>query len=204
MLIQQVKEVINSLYSGVDGYLVSADARRSAGKSDKEYTYGEVLAEEFYDILSTINPRKNENFYDLGSGLGKPTFLASLLFDFKKSTGIEMLSDLCGKANKILEKYKKEVIPTLDLSKKDQEIKFVNSSFLDVDWSDANVIFTHSTCFNYETMAQIAGKLLTLRPGTRIITVTKNLESPFLHLLKQSEHMMNWGKATVYFYEKIL
>ncbi len=196
-------KILKSLYSDIDGYNISSQARKKAALEDKALTYGEVMPEQFQKILSLTSPQKGEVFYDLGSGLGKPTLLASLFFDFSRATGIELLGDLYEASTLALRRFEKEIRPTLGTEKKDQKINFINQNFLDYDLTDADVIFTHSTCFSLETMDNLAKKLAVTKPGTRLITVTKTIESPFFQQLRNGEYFMNWGRATIYTYKKI-
>lgn len=204
MEINQAKKILDHLYLGINGYDISAKARQKMVVSDKAFTYGEVIPDQFHQILSFVKPKPNEVFYDLGSGLGKPTFLASMLFDFSKATGIELLADLWQVSEKVLERFEKDIRPGLDERKKAQTIDFVNENFLDYDFSDGDIIFTHSTCFSFETLEKLARKVERLKQGARIITITKTIESPFLQLLGNGEFLMNWGRATAYFYQKII
>jgi SAM-dependent methyltransferase len=202
MEMEIVEKIFNSLYSDINGYNISSKARKKIMSSDKALTYGEVVPQEFFKILSEVNPKPGEVFYDLGSGLGKAVFLASLFFDFSKIVGIELLDDLCQASQSVLTRFEKEIKP--NLREKNQVISFENANFLDVDFSDADIVFTHSTCFNEETLDSLSRRAERLKPGAWVISITKTLHSPFLALFKSGEYYMNWGKATGYFYQKVI
>ena len=44
---------------------------------------------------------------------------------------------------------------------------------LDVDWSDGDVVFANSTCFEDDLMGSMARQAEKLKPGTYFITFTK-------------------------------
>lgn len=201
---QTTKQVFETLYSTVDGHKVSSNARAKLSYYDKGLTYGEVVPESFSQILATVIPKKGEVFYDLGSGTGKAIFLASLLFDFRKIGGIELLEDLHKASKTVLERYNGEILPGLSEEKQKQFIHLIHGSFLEQDISDADVLFTYSTCFLDEIMIQLEKRLSVLKKGARVITVTKTLYSPLFQLTKSGEYQFSWGKAMVNFYEKIL
>jgi hypothetical protein len=50
-------------------------------------------------------------------------------------------------------------------------------SLLDFDWSDGDVVFANSTCFDDALMAAVAAKAQRLRPGALLITFTRGLDS---------------------------
>lgn len=196
------KSIFESLYSGVNGYTISQQARKKQTYSNKAHTYGEVTPEGFYKILNDINVSKSGVFYDLGSGTGKAVVLSALFGEFSKIIGIEILEDLVKSAENILKKFDEQVRPILKKERQNQLIEFVNADFLQADFSDADFVFTHSTCFYDELMAALERKFSLLKKGVKILTVTKTLQLPMFKLLKSEEYPMTWGKATVNFYEK--
>ncbi len=198
-----VKKIFDGLYAEVDGYSLSALARGKLNYSDKTLTYGEVIPESFYKILSETQPKKGEIFYDLGSGTGKAVFLAALFFDFSRSVGIEILEDLHQAARRILLRYNQEIKKSLPSEKQKQVIDFIKTNFFDFDFSDGDVIFAHCTCLYDQMMEALSQKLEGLKKGTRVITTTKTLSSCQFIQRKVEAFQMGWGKSTVYFYEKI-
>ena len=46
-------------------------------------------------------------------------------------------------------------------------------SFLDFDWSDGDVVFANSTCFDDELMMDMSKKAEKLKAGALIVTFTK-------------------------------
>ena len=64
------KAVFDKLYSDVNGYKISHDARKGLSYWYKGHTYGEITYDGFTNMLKKAEPKKDEIFYDLGSGMG--------------------------------------------------------------------------------------------------------------------------------------
>lgn len=81
----------------------------------------------------------------------------------------------------------------------------VQGSFLapEFDWTDGDVVFANSTCFAEDTLAAIADRAVSLRPGARIVTFTTALKTPWLRVLLKKRYRMSWGPATVFVHQKL-
>jgi SAM-dependent methyltransferase len=117
--------VIRSIYRGVRGTEISREYRQSQTKDstvtestekDKSLTYGEVVAESFLQILSSIvvqarwDASYSPVFYDLGSGTGRAVITAALSpIGFRKVTGIELVPGLHESATIAIEKLLKAI-----------------------------------------------------------------------------------------------
>ncbi len=198
---QHAKQYLTVLYKEINGYGISAQARSRISVLNKGYTYGEIVPESFLDMMNFVNPKKGEVFYDLGSGTGKAVILASFLFDFSRCIGVEILKELYQTSLQVLNRYNTEI----QLNHQYGSVaEFINANFLDYDFSDGDIFFMHSTCFDDHLMIDISRKLEQVRKNTRVITVTKTLDSPSFSLLKTHAYYMGWGKASINFYQKIL
>jgi len=89
------------------------------------------------------------------------------------------------------------------LEKQKKVVELVNSDFLDFDFYEADLVFSHSTCFYDELAIALEEKCAALKKGTKVLLVTKTFQSPLFRLIKSDEYPMTWGKATVNFYGKI-
>ncbi|MBI2051348.1 SAM-dependent methyltransferase [Candidatus Roizmanbacteria bacterium] len=192
------KGIFESLYDSIDGYALSLRGRKKLPFYDRGLTYGEIVPDSFFTILKEVEPKDGEMFYDLGSGTGKAVILAALLFNFSKAVGIEIVEDLHHTAEKILVRFNEEIRPTLPNSAK-TDIVFQCSDFLTSDFFEANIVFAHSTCFHDGELKVLTKKFENLKEGTRIITVSKSIDSPNLRIIDTQEHPFSWGTATVYF-----
>ena len=128
------------------------------------------------DLMTEGAAAAGRTFYDLGSGTGRCIFLVSLLYNFRRVVGVELLRALHSESERILRRFRQEEAPLLK-SPFATDIEFVRTSFLDHDWSDADVVFANSTCFDDALMKMLAEKADFLRPGSIVITITKVLGS---------------------------
>jgi len=199
---QKAKKIFNSLYEGIDGYKISFEGRKKLSYHDQSLTYGEILFDSFYEILKKVQPKEGEFFYDLGSGTGKAVFAAHLLFPFSKTTGIEILPELCQISKNILEKYEKQLRPKILEKNNQQKIDFILSDFFQFNFLDADVLFVNSTCFYQELISRLENLFLSLKRGARIIMLTKKLNNESFYLVDSLLYKQSWGEATVNFYLK--
>jgi len=200
MNFNKAKDVIDSIYTDIDGHSISYEAKKKLNYTDKTLIYGEILLDSFYEILKVAQPRDGEIFYDLGCGVGKPVFAASLLFPFSKSIGIELLQDVYQGALKVKKNFEKNY-PNEQVNNK--KILFINGDIFKTDFFDGDVIFVHATCLPNQLMEVLSKKLENLKRGSRIIVATRSLYSDKFSLLKSITYKMGWGESLVNFYEKI-
>ncbi|MBI3336957.1 hypothetical protein HYZ98_05355 [Candidatus Peregrinibacteria bacterium] len=195
------------LFSQSNGHTVSSQGRsRLLGEgalkySDGNFTYGEVTPEGMEQILAPAIPREGEVFYDLGSGTGKGVIFASTLFPFKKCVGIELLPDLHAVSQEVRDRFEREIKPAFG-NGWDPNVEFRQEDFADSDFSDADIVFAHATCFEEGLMATLQRKFEALKEGARVILVTKTLSSPILQWLTTSVCPFSWGSATVSCYRR--
>eukprot|EP01038_Epipyxis_sp_PR26KG_P014928 gene14928-20080_t len=170
--------------------------------SEKSLIYGEVEFSSFYRVLRKINADAGKVFYDLGSGTGKAVFAARLTQDFSKCIGIEILHSLHIQAAKIVERYNTEFKSFLAIGQS-QNAAVYEGSFLDFDWSDGDVVFANSTCFDDELMLSLSKMAEKLQPGAIVVTFTKGMTTTKFELLERKRYKMSWGPATVFIHRKL-
>ena len=200
MDVDTARMLYNRLYKGVDGFSASMGNRRRLQLHSKELTYGETTFNAMSTILEYVNPKPDDVFYDLGCGAGKAVIAAALLRDWKKLLGIEILEDVYTVAQgvlKQLEEYNQNLETPLP------PVQFVNADLTTYDFSNGNVVYIASTCFDYDFMNNLAKRCERLASGSRIITLTKELNSPELHHANKMTMIMSWGDTTVHTYERI-
>jgi SAM-dependent methyltransferase len=170
-------------------------------------TYGEVTWVGMANLLWSSQPHMHLPsggvFYDLGSGTGRAVFAAALLHDWDKCVGVELLEGLHGASLEILNRFNSDCQPKLPEQLQNAEIRFERASFLDFDWSDGDVVFANSTCFDAQLMLDLANSAERLRPGAYIITLTKPLSAPYLKLIDSTAQVTSWGNATVHVHQRV-
>lgn len=197
------KMIFDLIYADVNGYALSQSARSKATHYDQAHTYGEISFEAFSRVLENVHPKTGEVFYDLGSGTGKAVMLAHLLHHFKRTVGLEYFEELNDAAKSVKERYRREFGTTLGPEKYAQAIDFITTDFLLHDFSDADVVFVHSTCMYDDLIMKLEKKFNQLKKGARVLTVSKPMLSEAFEQYKVQTYNMAWGQATVFFYKKI-
>ncbi|MFA6037722.1 MAG: hypothetical protein WC748_06370 [Legionellales bacterium] len=164
---RQAMAVCHKLYYNVPGFNLAKQGRADQQLFSYEYIYGEINYKSFIKLLDQCEINKESIFYDLGSGVGKAVVCAALLYDFKKTCGIEQLELLHNSAISI---QQSELL-------KNKTIHFIQADLLTSDWSEANIIFINASAFIADFWQNILEKLKQLKPGTQIIIISKLLPS---------------------------
>ena len=170
---------------------------------EKSLIYGEVDYSSFYRVLRKINPMAGGTFYDLGSGTGKGVIAARLVCDFSRCLGIEILEGLHTQGAKIMQRFNSNYQEILSAGQH-QMAAVCQGSFLDYDWSDGDVVFANSTCYDEKLMLEMADMARNLRPGAFFVTFTKGLNIPdAFELIERKRYRMSWGPATVFIQRRL-
>ena len=166
-------------------FLLVDEARKAAGRQgDPEMVYGTTPAQTVLDLLDFGEARPDDIFYDLGCGLGMPTIVAAHFC--RRAVGIEILPEVAEKA--------REVAQGLQL----QNAEFELTDFKSADLSAGTLIYCYSTCLRAQSRAEVAAGVSRAQPGTRVLTVTHDLEHPSLE--KKGTRELSWegSRRTVY------
>jgi len=199
----KAKEVFESLYETVNGRALSLEGRETQQLSSKSFVYGEVVFDAFYQLLKDADPQPGWTFVDCGSGTGKAVFVAHFMFDFPKSAGVELVDVLYNASAQVLENYEQNVRPTIAEEIGDKQIKFIHGSIIDIDFTNVDFVFMNSTCFQEDLMLLMEDPLNTMKPGSKVITLSKTLRSPRFEQYKQQMYEFSWGQATAFYHRKI-
>lgn len=195
------EEYFNQLYSGINGYGVSNAARTAAGINEG-LLYGEIPFATWKAIVMRANPKHDAVFFDLGSGTGRVVMQSHLLFNFKKSIGIELLAGLHDAACDITDKFVEEIEPKIIDELGDRELHLLNESFFDVDLREADLILLNHPLKDRELFLKLEQKFLDeLKPGTKIITIIRALVNPAFKSLGSEKYTFSWGESTAHFFE---
>jgi hypothetical protein len=180
-------------------YKTSCDTSLAERKTIQKHislTYGEISSihplKKMFECISVHGgfSKSGGKFYDLGSGIGRPVVAAAVLHNFDRCVGIEILSGL----HKIAEKVKMEYgsicpnSPTV--------LDFICGSILDanvVDWTDGDVVYANSTCFDDSMMSELSTLGSRLRVGAYFITLSTPLkESDGFVVINEERFEMSW------------
>ena len=202
-----------------EGY--SDDSGRQASEADKRHlegqdstlTYGEVMYAPFkVAILDRIAAHGGlgphaKVFMDVGCGTAKPCFVAALTHPFEVCRGVECLPELHRLANELAEKYVRHVQPqlpegdlrrftTFDIAKADA----FDPAY---DWSNTDVCFANSTCFNVEMFEGFRNKCRLLKPGSWVACTTSRLgDEEHFDLMETGTLKEDWGCASLFLHRR--
>ena len=154
---------------------------------------------------------RDGNFYDLGSGTGKPILAMALIHRFKRLIGIEFLDNLFKLSLSIKQNYDNSIGVKFENYRQcfdfdsPNQIEFLQGDFLKHSCEDTSIIFANSTCFSINLMNNIANKAnKECKSGTIIITFTKRLTALSVdwELKDGFRRIMTWGIATIYIHRR--
>lgn len=191
------QDYITALYQGISGFISYQPGEKEAGEQKKVFlTYGEILypsVNKFIDYIGDIT--ENDVFYDLGSGIGKVGLQLFLKTPIKKACGIEYSQTRNQYAEKVYGQVHQE-FP--EMFENGRELKCFNGNFLEMDISDATIIYTCSTCFSEELLSDM-GKAIDKCPNIRYIVSMKQIPSK-LPLDRTLDIDCTWDKTKCYVY----
>lgn len=215
-------------------------------------TYGEVCYSSFVQLLRLASPEHGESFADLGHGTGKALVVAATHHGlaFSRIHGIELSSGLFQLSVQCIQKYHKLISssifaghflhhseggPMVTVEEGDflreqfnEEDKDGSSNSSMFHWSDCDVVFANSTCFDEELLEKLAAKAEKMRAGSRFISLTFPLPGAVkskhcnqlsnnssgipdkdemgdaaFAIIHQRRFAMSWGAATAYIHYRL-
>lgn len=126
--------------------------------------YGEINEQDFAELIFDLGLRPPAIIYDLGSGTGKLVNLAALI-GFS-ATGIELEPGRHQRACTAARTLLRQVGDSLG----GQPPRFLHTSFLEFDFSDADFVWANSIVFGPEMMEAVAKVARQMRPGSFVVT----------------------------------
>lgn len=209
---------LHSLEAGKD---ISAQEREDRGIPEDalcSLVYGEAPFQSLAVILQKvkhllgISSYAKAKYVDLGSGTGKTVMAAALLHTWRECCGIELVEGLYDSSLELLERWhdglpympkgQKKIQYKLSPEVRATPINLLQGDVLEVDWSDADVVFSCSTCFEDDLMAQISKRAEKLKPGSIVVTCGQRLQSDAFGVIDESDMVMSWGPSRVYIQQR--
>ena len=179
---------------------VKAGDGRNKGEG-RNFVYGEIEYDAFSAVLDVamVGLKSKRKFVDLGAGLGKACLWVAMTTAFDEVMGIEIIGDLVDKSHNMLSKFEKE-LKRKEMKLGSRKFDLIQGDFLsdEYEWEEADLIFANSTCFTEDLMMKLSVKSQTCKPGTRFITFTASLDSPYWKVIYKQQLAMSWGPATVF------
>lgn len=159
-----------------------------------KYSYGETWVSNMSRWVHFLPITSQDVLYELGSGTGRVSFWIQILSGCQVKA-IEKVSTFNQKALSIKEKTK------------NKRIEFLEEDILDVDYSDATLIYFYGTSFSDDFIQKLLKKWENLKPKTRVVTTSfslnEYLKEPKYRLIRSFKEKYPWGVCDVYLQEKI-
>jgi hypothetical protein len=86
------------------------------------------------------------------------------------------------------------------------EVKLINDSFFEQDWSNASMVFSNSTCFEKDILEQIFEKSLLLPRGAIFVHTTQKMPKKYtksFNSVTAFQRLMSWGVCRIFIHRKI-
>jgi hypothetical protein len=202
----KAEQVLESLYHNCSYEIAKTASINERVKKDmtqqNSLVYGEVEFASFIEIILNAIPTplcRGGKFYDIGSGSGRAVYTARLVQDFDTCVGIELLPNLHELAVSVDSIYMETVKAKLPFS----NVDFYCQDMLEHDWSDGNVVFAHSTCFEDSLLQSLFHKAKQLQPGSYFITFrATGIDTTAFELINEIRQEMSWGEADVFIFRR--
>ena len=192
-------ELFKQVFTSIEGSSISQSEWKRLNCSGKsEFTYGEIDFVHMAPVFGLCKPQPGEVFWDLGCGAGKCMAAMALLYPkLAKVCGVEYLDKLYECCKNSLEVLK-DNNPSLP------EIEVHHGNMLEIDWSNADILFSSSICFPNELIEGILANSHRLKKGARFITLKSFPPNSIFEVIYSIRVKMTWGKTGVYVLEKIV
>ncbi len=192
------EQEINRLYRNVYGAVISDKEEEAIRIAGGDPTYGEITFSSVTTLLSYLQLKKEDVFYDLGCGVGKMVVQVCLNSCVKKSVGIELSLKRYDHTQNISKKLGSE-----EGIYEPNRLEFRHENILDSDLSDATIIYMCSTCFPEKMMEELTEKLSKLKKGLVVISLKPLAENDSFKLVLFCDLPVDWNGrgARFYFYE---
>lgn len=160
---------------------------RTHFNTESDSVYGESTKIAVDSIVECFKDYFNEStvFYDLGCGLGKIVAHIGLKYLPKKSIGVELSKERLLAANFMMSEYN---LP--------DSISYVNESFLNVDLSDATVVYCDNTMYDDSITLKLYDNLPI---GCLFICRRNPLELKDLNTKSDPSFKTTYNKNTIYY-----
>lgn len=192
------KQIFNRIFKDLSGFSIPKNEETLIKQSKGDPLYGEITLASMDKILKKFNLKEDDNFYDLGSGVGKFIIYASVNSNLKKAIGIELSSSRHDEANIAL-KRALEFFPQIK-----NKCKFLNQDILTATIQKPAVIYTCSTAFSNKFMKELIAKLALIKNSFYLVSLQELPKNSVFVLDEIMKLDMTWVRKTpVHIYKKV-
>ncbi len=153
---------------------------------NKDFVYGEIPIITAYKLLTYLDVQPHDIVVDLGSGRGVLLDVAALAFQ-AGGIGIEYFDSFTHGA--------RDLAQWLNI---DDIVRFETQDFCEDIPKNGTIYYMSATTWSQETLNKVQQHLEQLAPGTIIITLSHQWESPKFKLLLSTLTPQSWGANRTY------
>ncbi|RZI42193.1 class I SAM-dependent methyltransferase [Herbaspirillum sp. HC18] len=155
--------------------------------------YGETFFSTLETIGKAVGVSERDVIYDLGCGRGRAVFWFNAMYKCR-AIGVEINPAFVIQARMIAKKASMA------------NAEFILANMLDIDYDDATVIYLYGTAFADDAVERLVSRFASLRPGTRIISVSYPLtwyaDASLFELEQTIRGRYVWGETNIYVHRK--
>ncbi|MFY2560369.1 class I SAM-dependent methyltransferase [Corallococcus terminator] len=159
---------------------------RASGQDFHELMYGETPVHTALSLFRKAGVTKHSRLVDLGAGRGRALLAARWLG--AEALGIELLEQHVALASG-------------PLGGTGAVLRQGDAALLDLSPGDATHVLVNWTAFAPDTRARLIARLRACRPGTRVLTVTRPVETEGFTVLSHHRALFTWGVESVWVHE---
>jgi len=167
---------------------------RKADDDEVQKIYGETFFTTLEKIADAVDLSEHDVVYDLGCGRGRGVFWFHALRGCR-AIGVDLNRYFIIQARRIQRKADIE------------GVDFVIANILDMDYTDATVIYLYGTAFSDVAITKLVRRFDSLAKGTRVVSVSYPLnpytENPMFALEKTITGRFPWGETEIYIQRKL-
>ena len=157
---------------------------KQVGQTIRELMYGEVLLSSAVFLFWRAGVRRGSRLVDLGAGRGRALLAARWLG--AEARGIELLQ---------------AHVQAVDAALAHAGARLEQGDAGSADLADATHVFLNWCAWRPETKARVLERIERCPPGTRVVAVTRPVESPRFRRLSAWPALFTWGFERVHLLE---
>lgn len=188
---RRVDRALLARYRFRNPYRISRRFLESQGVGDV-HTYGETPLSTIERLARQCGLNHGDVVYELGCGRGRTAFWLRVCVGCSV-VGVELVPSFVKLAG--------DVRGETGLDR----IEFRNEDFLETDLDDGTFIYLSGTCLPDEIIERLTCRLATLKPGTRILTISYPLSeygtAASFRLVSRFPARFAWGETTAFLQE---
>ena len=175
-------------------YTLAQRHLRNFPDDEVQKIYGESFFSTLEEIASAVDLKEQDVIYDLGCGRGRGVFWFNAFYRCR-TIGVEINPTFVTTARTIAKRSKID------------GVEFELANLMDVDYDDATVIYFYGTAFTDEAITRLVDRFASLRPGTRVVSVSYPLneyaKTPLFEIERMFKGRYLWGYADIYVQRKL-